>query len=369
MHTAIPRRDWLRQTALAMAGLSIASRLPAAPISVVRDVTGDIRLNANENPYGPPPAAREAMTAAIARTNRYAFSAATELREKLAQKHGLTKDNVILGAGSSDLLGLVTAYAALQKGHIISAYPTFAVWWGMAEKKGLPVIRVPLTPDKKHDLPAMLQRINDDTRMVYVCNPNNPTGTVLPQAALQNFVETASQRTLVLLDEAYTEYAGLPTLTPLVTNNKQLVVVKTFSKIYGMAGGRVGYAFAHADTIKALNELQAWTNYGPSAVSMAGAIAALDDKTFVNTSIEKNKAARDVACAALSDAGIPFVPSHTNFVYYSVEKYARDFQKMLQEHHILTGRVVEPEGKWIRTSIGTMEEMQQFAAVIKNTFK
>jgi histidinol-phosphate aminotransferase len=366
------RRLWLKQTGLALAGISLLQqRLPAAPSRVPQPLPpdGPIRLGSNENPYGPSPSAQKAMAGAVASSNRYPWGQTPELLKKIGAPYGLQPDNVLLGAGSSEILGLVAHLASLQKGHAISADPTFRSWWNVAEQCGLPIVKVPLTADKKNDLPAMLAKLQKETRLVYVCNPNNPTGTVLPVAELKDFINEASKNRWLLLDEAYTEYSDEPSLADMVANNKNLIVVKTFSKIYGLAGARIGYALAHADTIAQLEKLQPWPNAGVGAVSLVAAIASLDDKDFVADSKRQNAAARELTYQTLQQANMRHIPSHTNFIYYSVAGFKGDWRNALLEQNIAANGIVEQNGQWSRISIGTMEEMQQFSNAIKKIGK
>ncbi|HYF31186.1 MAG TPA: aminotransferase class I/II-fold pyridoxal phosphate-dependent enzyme [Chitinophagaceae bacterium] len=368
MPQSIHRRAWLRQSSLAIAGFTFAGKISANAHEYRREnflPTGPIRLTSNENPYGPSPLARKAMADAIALSNRYPWDTTTVLRGQIGSLYGLSTDHVLMGAGSSEILGLVAQYAALAKGNAITATPAFQIWVPAAEKLGLEIIRVPLTRDKKHDLPAMMSKLNNSTRLMYVCNPNNPTGTVLPSANVKNFVEEASRKCLVLLDEAYIEYCDQPTLAGLVASNKNIVIAKTFSKIHGLAGARIGYALAHPDTIRQLAALQPWQNAGASAVSLAAAIASLQDKEFLRTSKESNKQAGNYTQQALQSMGFECIPSNTNFLYYSVKSFNGNWPELLRGKNILTGRIVEEEGKWTRTTIGTMEEMQAFVASAK----
>jgi len=308
------------------------------------------------------------MNAAITASNRYPWDQTTLLRERIGIRFGLTKEHVLMGAGSSEILGLVASFAALQKGHMVCADNTFSLWWTAAQQQGLQVIEVPLRPEGLHDLPAMLNSITSATRLVYVCNPNNPTGTILESNALRDFITTASAKAIVLLDEAYLEYTDEPTLAPLLQTNKQLVIVKTFSKIYGLAGARIGYALAHPDMIAQLSTMQPWANAGPSAVSVAGAIASLDDNAFVDHSRKQNHAVRSFTEAALKKAGLPFVPSSTNFLYYSLEKDKGNFLQTLANNQIRVGRLVEEKGKWARLTIGTRDEMEAYCKILHQHF-
>ena len=359
------RRNWLKQTSLAIAGLSIGS----SAFSLEKKYPGppnSIRLNANENPYGPSPMARKAMADAVALSNRYPFSDLTgTVREKIASKFGLAKENVLLGAGSSEILGLVAQHAALQKGNAVTAGTTFGIWWTLVQQLGLNLVKVPLTADKKHDLPAMLNKINSDTKLVYVCNPNNPTATITDATTLKNFVEEVSKQTLVLLDEAYIEYTEEPTLAALVANNKNIIIAKTFSKIYGMAGARIGYALAHPDIIKRLGQLQPWENAGASRVSLAGAMASLEDIDFVRDAKKWNSEARNFTKNELEKLNIRVIPSYTNFMYFSLANYSKDYFSLLAANNITGGRMTEEDGKWSRITIGTMEEMKQYIKAIQ----
>jgi histidinol-phosphate aminotransferase len=366
------RRNWLKQTGFALAGLSLLSdSLYAAPGYEFKKnpAGGPIRLSSNENPYGPSPMARKVMAAAIDGSNRYPWGNTNLLIDKIAAPYGLKNENVLMGAGSSEILGLVAQYASMQKGNVVSADPTFRSWWNAAEKCGLEIIKVPLTADKKHDLPAMLSSMNDTTRMIYVCNPNNPTGTILPAAELKKFITEASKKALVMLDEAYIEFCGEPSMAAMVATNKNLVVVKTFSKIYGLAGARIGYVLGHTDTIDQLASLQPWANAGVSAVSIAAASASLDDKDFISSTKTKNAAAKQLACEMFNKLNIPFTASHTNFIYYSSKGFNGDINAELKKKNIEGTRIIEEAGRWTRITVGTMDEMKIFTEVLKQIWK
>jgi histidinol-phosphate aminotransferase len=369
-HT-LERRAWLKQAAITIGGITIAPQLMGRdnPDYDFYRPAGVIRLNANENPYGPSPLARKAMADAIASSNLYPWDVTTQLREKIGSRYGLTKDNVMMGAGSSEILGIVAQFAALKEGNAVTADPTFGIWFTSAQRSGLELIKVPLTADKKHDLQRMKEKISGKTRLVYVCNPNNPTGTVLPPEEIRSFIKDITQNTLVLLDEAYTEYSNEPSLAALVKDNPNLVIAKTFSKIYGMAGARIGYALAHADTIRQLTELQPWANAGASAVSLAGAIASMDDTSFIDSSKKKNEEARNMTANAFASLNIHYIPSHTNFMYYSLQNQKSDLLEALGRNNIRGGRITEEIGKWSRISVGTKEDMTAFIKVLKQSFQ
>ena len=367
MSSTIHRRSLLKLTSLLAVGCALPKAAVYASNTIPKRFTeGFIRLTSNENPYGPSPLARQAMAEAIAQSNRYPWDVTTKLREKLGERYSLTKDHVLMGAGSSEILGLSTQLAALNKGYAITAAPAFSIWVPAAEKMGLSITKVPLTADKKHDLPTMINQLNDSTRLFYICNPNNPTSTLMPETAVREAAEEASKKAFVLIDEAYLEYTNQPSLVSMVSNNKNIIIAKTFSKIYGLAGARIGYAIAHPDTIVKLASLQPWANAGASAVSLAAALASLNDKSFVASSKEKNTEVSLYTQKELSNLSIKVIPSQTNFIYYSLANYQGDWQEALRSKNILSGGITEKQGQWTRTTIGTLEEMHQFITAVKS---
>ena len=358
------RRNWLKQTGLGIVGLGIipfeSFAIPTKENLIDEKNESLIRLKSNENPYGPSALARNAMRDSVGASNRYNWELLDELIGKIAQKHHLTAQNIVLGAGSSEILNLAALYCSKKSGNLIIAETTFDYWTVTAENAGLKKIAIPLTADKKHDLAAMLNAIDSDTKMVYICNPNNPTGTICANEALLDFITEATKRTIVLVDEAYLDFTDQPSLASLVTENKNLIIAKTFSKIYALAGARIGYALAHPDTIKELSALQFLANSSVSVVSASGALASLKDDQFVTDTFLLNAAARKYTIAQLENLKIRCIPSHANFVYFSLENYNKDYFELLQKNNILGTKIYEEKGKWSRITIGTMDEMKQF---------
>lgn len=363
------RRNWLKQTGLGIVGLGIVPlerfAIPTQESSIEEKNESLIRLRSNENPYGPSTVAKNAMLKNISLSNRYNWEMIDELIGKIAEKFNLTSQNIVLGAGSSEILNLVALYCSKKSGNLIIAETTFDYWTITAENAGLKKTAIPLTADKKHDLTAMLNAINSETKLIYICNPNNPTGTICESAALQNFIKEATKRTKVLVDEAYLDFTDQPSLANLVTENKNLIIVKTFSKIYALAGSRIGYAIAHPDTINELNKLQFAANSSVSVVSASGALASLSDNKFVTDTISLNEEARKYTIAQLENLKIPCIASHTNFVYFSLENYKKDFFEQLQKNNILGTKIYEEKGKWSRITIGTLKEMKQFIKALE----
>lgn len=358
------RRELLKQSALAVAAFAFSRDVfsrEAEKIIAASRLADFIKLSSNENPHGPSPMARKAMMEAVNGSNRYPWDVTSQLREKIAEGYGLKMEHVIIGAGSSELLGVVSLMAALQKGNAVASDPTFRLWMPAAKKTGLPVKLVPLTSAKLTDLQRLKEGIDAGTKMVYICNPNNPTGTVLPAGELESFIKEVAPKQIILLDEAYTEFSDEPSMAKLVNDYPNLVVAKTFSKIYGMAGARVGFALAHPQTIKQLNDLQPWANAGASAVSLAGALASLKDKEFISFCKKENQKARAVFYSSLDKAGMPYIKSHTSFVYFDSSSYKKDVRQHLESHQIVGARTFEDGSKWLRLSVGTVDEMQKVA--------
>ncbi len=362
------RRDWFKNTGLAALGLSLAP-LEGFAINEINNipvVTGDtkIRLSSNENPYGPPVASRSAMAAAVNGSNRYSWGQTSRLIAAIAKKNSLDEGNVLVSAGSMEMLDIAGRLAAKVKGSIVIADNTFSYWTRAAVQLGAETIEVPLTNDKKVDLAAMLKAMRPDTKLVYICNPNNPTGTVLKTVDLVNFIKEASRKAIVLVDEAYIEFTNETSMVTLVKDNKNVIVTRTFSKIYGLAGARVGYALAHADTIKEMDKLQAYVLGGVSAVSGAGALVALDDATFVAKTKMLNEAAKNYTVREMEKLGISCIPSSTNFLYFSLANYKKDFFKLLENNNIEGTEIFEEDGKWSRITIGTITDMQKLIKAI-----
>ena len=364
------RRQLLKQGAFAATAFAFSRELfarePEANFRSTLPPGTFIKLSSNENPHGPSPKARKAMMEAVAVSNRYPWETTTQLREKIAAIYGLTKEHVTMGAGSSELLGVISLMAALQKGNAVAPDPTFRLWMPAARNVGLAVKLVPVTSNKDTDLQRMKDTIDQDTKMVYICNPGNPTSNVIPAAELKQFIMDVAPKCIILLDEAYTEFSDEPSMASLIQDYPNLIIAKTFSKIYGMAGARAGFAMAQPDVIKKMNELQPWPNAGTSAVSLAGAMASLDDQDFVQFCKKENAKAKGVFYASLKKAGMPYIKSHTSFVYFDTAPFGKDVRELLEKNNIIGCRTFEEGSSWRRLSVGTVDEMKKVADVLNN---
>ena len=363
------RRLLLKQIGLGVAGIGLANfnsfASPAQGFFKFGLDNFPIKLSSNENPYGPSPFARTAMIDNLNISNRYNWQLTTELIEALAKKNNVAADNILMGAGSTEILDLVAKFAALETGSFIIADPSYAYWTETAQKLGLKKITVPLTEDKKLDLDAMLKAIKPDTKLIYVCNPNNPTGTICDRGKLIEFITEVTKKAIVLIDEAYLDFTAQQSLSSLVIENKNLVVAKTFSKIYGLAGARIGYAIANTKTLEQLSELQSWVNGSISVVSTAAALASLKDEKFVSETYSLNQKARQFTIEQLEKLNLVCIPSYSNFIYFSLTNYKKDFFEQLKTNNIIGTKIYEEQGKWTRITIGTMQEMQKFISAIE----
>ncbi|CAC9976296.1 pyridoxal phosphate-dependent aminotransferase [Flavobacterium panici] len=364
------RRNWLKQVGLGTIGLGLTSFETFANPSPENYISLDvdkspILLRSNENPYGPSPLARAAMQKSINSSNRYGWNLSGELISLIAKKNNVSDNNILLGAGSTEILDLVLQHTALKKGNYILAETTFNYWTFPSEKLGIKKITVPLTADKKHDLAAMLKAIDSDTKMIYICNPNNPTGTICDHEELVSFVKEASKNAIVFVDEAYIDFTKEQSLSSLVMENKNLIITKTFSKMYGLAGARIGYAIAASSTIDELSALKSSPNLSVSVVSTAAAMASLNDEKFIKEVYSLNEEVKKYTIDQLTKLNLTCIPSYSNFIYFSLENYKKDFFKQLEANNIEGTKIYEENGKWTRITIGTMKEMQQFIEAIK----
>jgi histidinol-phosphate aminotransferase len=370
----LDRRDWLASCA-ALAG-SVALPAPARALIAgpVRNHAADddapVRLCFNENPHGPPAAAVRAAASALRRGNRYADQEEFDrLAGLIAEREGVTPAHVLLGTGSSELLGLAATAFLHAGGELLTADPVFPHIINLTERIGARVRRIPLDPQGVHDLDAMAAAAEGETRLVNVCNPNNPTGTIVEGAALRAFCERIAPRAPVLVDEAYHELVDTPrhaTMVPLVQAGLPVLVLRTFSKAYGMAGYRVGYAIAPPALIERLRAHQT-TDLGPAP--LAAATAAYQDRAFAERSRRLVGTARDLTVRGLDEMGIRHIPSYTSFIWFESGPRRRELPVWLNARGIRISWAVEPlPGNWARVSIGTEAEMRRFLRELREVW-
>jgi len=361
------RRLWLKQIGLGIAGIGLANvqsyaspLLSADFIDKLENQHDVIYLRSNENPYGPSPLARKAFADNAHLSNRYNWDIAGQLIAELAKRNNVKDENILLGAGSTEILDLVAKFVSLEKGNYVIADPSYDYWTATLDNLGLTKNKVALTSDKKINLQAMLQAVNRDTKLVYICNPNNPTGTMCERDALVEFVTRISPNTIELIDEAYLDFTKQQSLSNLIKDHKNIIIAKTFSKIYGLAGARIGYAIADITIIDKLSNLQSNTNNSVSVLSKLAAIASLKDDKYVSNCYSLNETVRQYTITELEKLNCTCITSNTNFIYFSLANYKKDYFKLLENNNIQGGRIYEEQGQWTRITVGRMEEMKQF---------
>jgi histidinol-phosphate aminotransferase len=331
-----------------------------------------VRIDSNENPNGPCPAAVAALLEEFAYAGRYPYNsrpAETDLIATLSGVYSTTADSFVLGAGSGEVLrNAVRAFTAPDR-PFVTASPSFEQPERMAEMIGTPVRRVPVDGELRLDLAAMAEAAVG-AGLVFLCNPNNPTATVRPQRAIADFVEDVRRRspqTVVLVDEAYHDYVtdpGYATTVPLALAQPSVFVTRTLSKAHGMAGLRVGYAVGHKDTMKALARYR--MPFNVNVLGLAAAIASLRDVEAVKSERERNTQARAYTIQVLEQLGCHATDSQANFVFADVKRPAKEFREACRERGILVGRDFPPfEKTHARVSIGTLEEMRRSADVFR----
>ena len=374
METHSSRRQWLKQASIATLGLGFSFKSMGNEEGINRITgleKGLINLGSNENPYGISAKAKQAILDMMGETNRYPFNvAALESSKKtLGNYYKVGEDQLLITAGSGEGLAMLARH--FNKGNIVTADITFGVLPNTAKKIGSKVIEVPLTKDKVHDLPAMMKAINNETQLVYICNPANPTATIVDAIALKNFCEEASKKTVVLIDEAYNEFldnADSQSMIPLIEKNPNILVIKTFSKIHAMAGLRIGFIIGHPGLIKKLQpDYFQSSQLAVSVLSLNAAMASLNDETHKAMSKQKNEAARKYTMDEMKKLGIALIPSYTNFIFYPVKKYSGNYASdMFDKHKIILRANNYSDGQWARVSVGTIEEMKTFCSTLKS---
>jgi len=316
-----------------------------------------VKLASNENPLGPSPMAIEAARRVLGEAHRYPDGGTVRLREKIAALHGLSPEEIFIGLGSSEIIDLA-ARTLLGPGKTgLTSEGTYAPFSVAIRASGATLERVPMR-GFTFDLPAMARAITSATRVIYLANPNNPTGTAFGAEEFERFLSQVPSDTLVVLDEAYFHYAertDMPRSTESYRLHKNLLVMRTFSKVYGMAGMRIGYGIGRAPLIDAMNRLR--TPFNVSGVAQAAAFAALDDHEHVRRCIEANRAERKRIVQEVGQLGLRPVKSETNFVFVEAGPEA----KAICEELLREGVIVRPMA-WmgfpeaIRISVGTTEE-------------
>ena len=353
---------------------AIAPYQPGKPVSELAREMGIpeesiVKLASNENPRGASPKAIAAMRIAIEETGRYPDGNGFALKDALSKRYGLTPDRIVLGNGSNDVLEMAArAFLAPGTSSVYSQH-AFVVYSLATQAIGATGIVVPAR-DFGHDLDAMAKAVRSDTRVVFVANPNNPTGTWLTPQAVRAFLQKIPADVLVVLDEAYNEYLDAEDRSDAVRWSDEfpnLVVSRTFSKAYGLAGLRVGYGFSHPRVVDLMNRVR--QPFNVSDIAQAAATAALHDHEFVEQSTLLNKQGMKALTAGFLRLGLSWIPSHGNFVCVKVGEGAAVFQRLLRQGVIVRPVAAYVMPEYLRISIGTESENARFLAALETVLK
>lgn len=329
---------------------------------------GMIALRFNENPYGPSPGALKAAGEAARLGAYYADDLQQPLIYAIARKHRLSPENVVLSSGSNE--ALQAAFVAWGKqGKIVLPSLTYTDHVRYAQRMGVEVVPVPVAADLSIDLDRMADAVSDDVSLVYLCNPNNPTGLTIDGDELRNFCRTVGRRALIMIDEAYNEITDRPEYTSMVDLAREdgnVLVMRTFSKIFGMAGLRVGYGIGRPELVrKVADHVMAW----PNGVGLAAAAACYDDDEFITFSRSKIFEGRRMVVDTFREHGFEPLPSQANFVFADIGRNGSEFQRRMAERGILIRGRFAPHDNYIRVSMGRIEDIEVFRQVFRELIR
>jgi len=377
---------------ISMSAACLATR---PDISLARGTLGNmasaaapVRLNSNENPYGPSQMAVRAMSEAFGLAWRYPDEHADELIDMLAKVNGVNRDQVVIGDGSGEILkicasaftgSLATAGRPIElskptrgpaltftpgRGKLIAADPTFEAILNHARVNRAEVIKVPLTAAYAHDLSRMLAAAN--AGLIYICNPNNPTASITPKKVMRELLRKVPAQTMVLVDEAYHHYADSPdyeSVIPLIKDHQNLIVARTFSKIYGMAGLRCGYCVAQPETIRRMRPHLTWDSV--NIMALVAATASLKDNEHVAEGRRLNRQTKEFVVNEIGRLGFQHIPSQANFMMIDVRRPVRPLIDALNQRGVQVGRAFPALPTHMRVTIGKQDEMEKFLAAFR----
>jgi histidinol-phosphate aminotransferase len=327
---------------------------------------GTVRLSSNENPLGLSPAARQGVIDAIVDANRYPGEWKGPLVEALAGHLGVKEEKLVMGAGSTEVLQMAVQAFHRDGMPMVIAEPTFEDVPRYQRASPYDLRTVPLDAARAHDVGRMREAAGSGPSLVYICNPNNPTGTVTSSREVDAWIADAPETTTFLVDEAYFEYADDPTYRTAmkwVDAKPNVIVVRTFSKIFGMAGLRLGYGIAHPQTARKLSAFMA--NSNTNVLACAAGMASLADDGLMERSVGVNTEAKDIATATLDELGLEYIPTQTNFIMHRIHGELQAYIDGMRERGVRVGRPFPPMTEWNRVSFGLPEEMGRWADALR----
>ncbi|QXX83798.1 aminotransferase class I/II-fold pyridoxal phosphate-dependent enzyme [Providencia sp. R33] len=377
------RRSFLKSTSLVAGGLALNTLINQASANTASvqlpDTKHPLLLNFNENSLGMSPKAKDAIIAALPNSFRYPDDARAELITNIGSLYDLSDKHISIGNGSSETIQAAVAMLVNKaksqgrKIQLVTPDPTF----NYAELYSLPldvqITKIPLKADLSFDLEKMEKAANnfDGLSMIYICNPNNPTAMITPHSQLDGWMSKASDNQFFIVDEAYAEFVEDPSFISAIElvkkGQKNLIVTRTFSKIFALAGLRVGYGVAAPEVITAVDEFLSIDN--TNTAGAVAALASLKDKAFIAYSLKSNNLSRKIVETALNELGLEYAPSQANFIFHKVKGDVKTYKQRMADANVMVGREFPPAVGWNRLTLGTPEEMEQFVTVLKEFHK
>ncbi len=321
-----------------------------------------IRLQCNENPYGPSPKSMDAIQNALSIVNRYPFGEYGDLSDAIATFHGVQREQILMGCGSTEILRVIAETLCGPNVRCVQAAPTFEAISHYSRLAGSEVISVPLTPQYAHDLDGMLTRIGNGPAIVYICNPNNPTGSITPRKGIESFLAKVPTNCFVIIDEAYHQFVGPE--APYVSfldqpvRDERLIVCRTFSKVFGLAGLRLGYAITSAELAARMNPHL--TEDGINGIAVRVGVAAINDKKGIDEAIHRNSSTRQAFIEQAKVRKVETIPSQANFVMIATQRPVEGVISHFERSGILVGRKFPALPTHLRVSLGKPDDMQAF---------
>lgn len=371
MNTGITRRRFAKilGTSAAYAALrpSLSMSAPALrPVMIASNGAAVVRLSSNENPYGPSPMALKAMSDAFSLAWRYPDEHEQLLVEALAKMHGVASEQILLGNGSGEILKVAAAAFTTAGKNVVVGNPTFEAILAHARAANAEVVKTDLKTDYAHDLNKMLAASNHGG-LIYICNPNNPTASITPKFQVRTFLAKMPGQTIVLIDEAYHHYVesnDYESVIPLVKQYPNLIVARTFSKIYGMAGLRCGYCVARPELIQRMRTQRTWDSV--NIMALVAASASLQDVQQVEQSRRGNSEVKKQVCSEMDRLGFKYIPSHANFLMIDLRREVRPVIAAMRRRRVEVGRVFPALPNFMRVTVGTRPQMETFVSTFRD---
>jgi len=362
---SVNRRELIKLGGVTAAGLVLAST-GARPALAERAAPGGLAdLSGNENPYGPAPAVEQALLEAIDTTNRYGYSRQKDLAKQIAEYEGVTAEHIVLGAGSTEVLNAsILAYTGPGR-QLVTAEQSYGAIPRYGSAIGSEVVVAPVDDELRYDLDALYEKTTDRTGLVYVCNPNNPTGTVVDSKRLRDFCMSVPATSVVLVDEAYLEFTDNfegDSMVDLVRADHNVIVCRTFSKIHGLAGMRMGYSIARPEISERITAHKMCMFMGP--LGSVAASVSLEQTEFRSFCRAKAKEGRQLVFDLCEDLGLEYARGAGNFVFFNPGVPHQEFRSRMRARNVDTARSFPPRKDWARVTMGTTEEMNLFAKVL-----